>query len=72
MLYNIGSWSAGDFVPDEAFQHAVIYHWIFNWSRRYTRRRVPACCYMTLDLEQHSTLNKKYLASMLLYNTESW
>ena len=63
LFYNTGSWSAGDFVPLEACQHAVIRHWILNCSLLYAWRSVSACCYMTLDLEQHPTLYKKCLAA---------
>ena len=46
MLYKSRFWSAGDFVPDETCQNAVIQLSILNWDRLYTRRSVLACCYI--------------------------
>ena len=38
----------------------------------YTRRSVPACCYIRLAIDQQAALYQKNWASMLLYNTGSW
>ena len=40
-------------------------------SRLHTRRTGLACCYITLDPDQHETLLQKTLASMMSYNTVS-
>ena len=55
LLFNTGSWSAGDFVPEESRHHDVILYWILISRRLYTRRTGPQCCYIKLDPDQKKT-----------------
>ena len=72
VLCNTRSWSAGDFMREEPGKYMVIEHWILISRRIYTRRTGQACCYITQDLEQQSTLYQTNRASKLLYNTGNW
>ena len=72
LLYNTGSWLAGDFIPEGQGQHAVIQHWILIGKRVYNRSTDSEWCYVSLDSDQQTTLYQKNRASMLLYNTGCW
>ena len=67
-LYNTGSLSAGDFIPEEPGLHDAIYGSVGEFI---PQDPGPACCYITLDLDQQATLNQKNRISMMSCNTGS-
>ena len=58
-------------MSEEPGQNTVIQHLILNSSRLYTRRTVPASCYITLGPDEQATLYQKNRVGMMLYNTGS-